>query len=244
MKRIICTITDFGYQKYTQKLIDTIRKSGWREEIVVFNTDDKDLYFNCRMIKIKPNVTTRWFDDGRWIKMELPNHFELGDKICFLDSDMIAFPWVDWEDIFDGDLSYAELKPDDDMDNESGRIRNVYGDINLDSRYLASPAMMTVTEEMREFYSGVGRLASFASNEQVGGTLLALNLALNARPSIKKRARLLPRAKIVYTVDVRGNQKNYMPFEKPWFFHYGGSDGKKYWHQEHELALDLGYLKK
>ena len=175
--------------------------------------------------------------------MELPNHFEIGEKICFLDGDMIAFPWVDWEEIFKGDLSYAELKPDDDMDDETGRIRKVYGNINLDSRYLASPAMMTVTKEIQDFYKGIGRLASFASNTMIGGTLLALNLAINASPAIKKKARLLPREKIVYTVDVRGDQKNYKPFYHPWFFHYGGRAGKEYWYREHELDQDLGYLK-
>jgi hypothetical protein len=33
-----------------------------------------------------------------------------------------------------------------------------------------------------------------------------------------------------------------MPFKEPWFFHYGGMDGKKYWEKEHVLGLDLGYL--
>jgi hypothetical protein len=239
---IICTITDKGYQKYTAKLIHSIRASGWDGPIVVFNTSDEPMYFNCEVRMIKPEWVSNIFPDGRWLKMELPNHFELGDKICFLDTDMYAFPWVDWDDIFEGDLAYAELKPDDDVTQEIKKLTSIYGPQDYSRRYLASPAMMKVTKEIRMFYNTVGKLASIISTEKQGGTLLALNIMMYADRRMREQARLLPREKIVYTVDVRGDQKNYMPFDKPWFFHYGGRDGKEYWHQEHELGRDLGYL--
>ena len=237
--KYVCTVSDKNYYKYTVVLINSIRASGYDGPIRVFSPDDLDL--NCEVIKFDHGFKSNVFPDPRWIKMKLPYLFDEGDVVCFLDADMIAHKWADWDYLLSGENIYAELRPEDDVTHEIQKLKQVLGDADYSRRYLASPACFTVNDEVKNFYK-MARAACFCADNLNAGTLLSLNIAMFSCDEFRRNTKLLPRERIVYTLDLNGHIDTYMPFDEPWFVHYGGSRGKTLWHKQHILHEDLGYV--
>lgn len=231
---IIVTIADRNYLKYASRLHASVRASGWRGEFCILTTED-DIYCNCTVKHIERICGGTTFDDDRWLQFEVLDHFEEGDRILYLDADMISLPDCDFDFMFDHDLLLSMLPIYEyDVTNELPDMTIEIGH-EVEFKYIMAPAVFTVGDRLAvELFEKA--IESIPISDRYGrGSLFALNIAAYNMRGFNPM--LFPNDKVVYSVDINLGNK----FEFPWFVHYGGGCGKQQWEEEYG-GKDLGYM--
>jgi len=231
---IICTIADKKYLKYASRLHSSVRACGWREEFVIMTTDD-DVYANCTVRKVRRDYESENLKDDRWLQFEFPKYFNKDDRILYLDADMMCLKGCDLDFMFDHELLVSTVPSVPyDVTGEIPILSKLLS-MTVEFKYIMSPCVVTVgSRESDELFRRC-RDAREMAESHGRGTLFAFNYACllwnEFHPS------LFPKSKVVYTTDITMKNK----FNQPWFVHYGGKVGKRYWESEYNGA-DLGYM--
>ena len=235
----IVTITSKNYLKYTYRLIYSLREIGYKGEIIVLTPDD-DIYCNCRIIKIEKIFTAeaKTLDDSRWLQFQLLDNdfFKDGDKIIYLDSDVIVHKGFDFERMFN-EYTFAVSITHFDID-EFPILRKILCNPGIDFKYIATPFVFEVNDKVRDFFN-VCKLCQEISNHYKRGTLLAFNLACYSYLK-HDEIQIIPEDKVVYAYDMQEGRV----FDDPMIIHYGGFKGKKIWEEEYYDNKPVSYILK
>lgn len=220
---IICTISSKNYLKYTHRLIYSIRDTGWDGKIVVLSCDD--IYCNCEVKKIKEHFKTDLIQDSRWVQFDLMDYFEDGDKIMYLDSDMLCLKKCDLNELFEYELLCSVVYHDKKVGAELPKLSEILKR-EIDFKYIQSPFVCEVNEKTRSFFD-LCKITSYVSEALKFGSLFAFNLA--AHRCVEFDPDIFPRNKVIYTVDMMSGKR----YRSPWFVHYGGKKGFELWLREY-----------
>ncbi len=213
MKRHIVSISSANYREYTAGLVSSVRAAGWNEDVIIFTPDDI-AFDNCTVKNVRQTITSKVFNDVRWIKSDLLNYFDDGDIVLYLDSDIVVNPGFDR--VFEYEFATAWTDRDNVGDIEKAEK---YLQRKLPAgRYFDAVIVAKINKETRRFWN-VWKLATFPSIKMGRGTVCAFNIAIDImQPDIKK----LPRCYHFFTLDGLNN----IP-KDVCIIHYAGHDGKR-----------------
>ena len=211
---------------YLHRFIYSARNAGYRGAIKVLTTDD-DIYCNNRVDKVEQGYTTEIFPDSRWIKLELDRHFREGDRVIFLDSDIVVTSKFPFNKLFKKDLFITTVPLTHDTSKAAPKIKEIM-EIDIKTKYLASPIGFLLNDKAREFFKLWRMMRPFARLYNLG-TMFALNIACHMRGM--KDFYIVPENRCGYTMDVVLNTPRRA--KKPYLFHYGGRLGKDIWMEEY-----------
>lgn len=215
MSQYIVTISSKNFLKYTGKFIESVRKAGWGKHIIVFTPDEITLEGGV-VIRIEQTISSELFNDARWLKVELLNQFKDGDKIVYMDSDILVKKGFD--KVFDYEFASGWTEYDNVGDIE--KIEEYRGYKGLKGRFSDGIIVLEVNRETRQFFD-IYKLACYPSIRMGRGTICAFNIAIQImKPDIQK----LPKKYHYYTLDGLDN----IP-KDVCIIHYGGVKGKEYW---------------
>jgi len=230
----IVTIADKNYLKFVNRLHSSLRDCGWRGDFTVVTTDD-DFYCNCNIVQVERKIKTKHFDDNRWLKFDLYRMFDEGDRILFLDADMVCFPACDFDFFFDHEFMLSALPVDEyDVTKQTRRTSEMLG-YEIDLTYILGPFVFTMGDPQVKNLLEKAKIFIGEAEKHSGGTMFALNYAINTMDDFYPLT--FPHSKIVYTVDVINGKF----FDSPWFSHFGGKRGREFWEREMN-GEDLGYM--
>ena len=230
--RVICTIANRKYAPYLHRFIYSVREAGWRGEIVVLTTD-VNLYCNATVRVVKQEFKTSVFRDNRWLKLELDRHFKKGDRVIFLDCDIVLFKGFPFEELFQHDLSLTTVAMNHDVTKEMPIVKSLLGG-EPKTKYLASPCAFKMCRKTEKFFDE-WRSFRETSKEYNKGTMFALNLACHSRDM--SDVYLLPEDRCAYTLTVVFKEI----VAEPVLFHYGGGKGKQIWFDEYRDGIVYNY---
>lgn len=229
---IICTISSKNYIHYTQRLCGSLRGCGWRGEIVVLSPDQ--VYCNERVEVVKFKLKTRvpTLMDPRWLQFELEKYFNRGDRVCYLDSDMLCLPKCDFNRLFSGNgIVMPTLGMELDTTKELPLLSKLVR-YPVTSKYIESPFTFTVGDDLASRIFNKARGLVTVANQYRRGTIFCFNLAIHKLKLKPDDFDLLPSNIVHYAID----NANGMHVDEVvnWFIHYGGRVGKQLWHKHFE----------
>lgn len=233
MNRVV-TIADKAYHKFAHRLHASVRDAGWRGNFTVVTTDD-DFYCNCDIVRVDREIRPNILNDNRWLQFELLDFFDEGDRILYLDADMIALEDCDFDFMFENDFLLSTVPVELlDVTNELPDMTAVLG-FEVEFKYIMSPAVFTVGDKRAHNLLRGAIQAIPYSEKYRRGSLFAFNISAYQTEGFDPT--IFPKEKVVYSVDINLGHK----FDYPWFVHYGGNIGRKQWDEEYG-GKDLGYL--
>lgn len=232
---IICTISSKNYIHYTQRLCGSLRGCGWRGEIVVLSPDPVYCNERVEVVKFKLKTTVPTLMDPRWLQFELGKYFTTGDRVCYLDSDMLCLPKCDFNRLFTGNkIVMPTLGRELDTTKELPLLSKLVK-YPVTSKYIESPFTFTVGDDLSEKIFSASRKAIPEANKQRRGTIFCFNLAIHRLKLRPEDFDLLPSHTVYYSMDKAISKQ--MDENVNWFIHYGGRVGKMLW-REH---FDQGF---
>lgn len=207
MVDILCTVANFEYMKYAERLIESARDTGFegRAEIIPA--------YNLRYLP-----ATRYSDD-RWMQFELDSHFKFNDRILYLDADCVIHKSFPWGTIFDHEFA-CSVMPDwaDEM-----KIINGISGYNFKEKFVGTPFAFRKTKGTNRFFQ-LCRALIFASAHYGRGTMVPFNVACHF---INQPSHIFPGDKTLYPVDI----DNGVPENGKWLTHFAGGRGKEIWEE-------------
>jgi hypothetical protein len=232
MRKVICTISSKNYIQYTQRLCGSLRGCGWRDEIVVLSPDRVYCNEQVKVVNLRLKSTVPTLMDPRWLQFELEQYFNPGDRVCYLDSDMLCMPKCDFKKLFSGDRIVMptlgwELDTTGELPLLSSLVKYA-----VTSKYIESPFAFTVGDETASRIFAKAREVIPIANKNRRGTIFCFNLAIHKLKLKPQDFVLLPDYTVYYAVDdAHGRQ---IDENVNWFIHYGGRVGKKLWRKHFE----------
>jgi hypothetical protein len=158
----------------------------------------------------------------------------MGDRVLFLDCDIVLFDGFPFDQLLQHDLALTEVPMHHDVTREMPLVNRILG-VHAHIKYLASPIVFKVDNSAHEFFD-LWRSMRPLSKKYGKGTMFALNLACYHRPSMDD-VYILPADRCAYTLTVRFNEK----IKNPVLFHYGGAQGKQIWMDEYKDGKTYNY---
>jgi hypothetical protein len=232
---IICTISSKNYIHYTQRLCGSLRGCGWRGEIVVLSPDP--VYCNERVEVVKFRMKSRIpsLMDPRWLQFELEKHFNPGDRVCYLDSDMLCLPKCDFDRLFAGSkMVMPTLGRELDTTKELPLLSKLVR-YPVTTKYIESPFTFTVGDAMAKRIFDKARDLIVVANQQRRGTIFCFNLAIHRLKLKPENFDLLPSNIVHYSIDNADGMN--IDTNVNWFIHYGGRIGKQLWKKHFEQGF-------
>jgi hypothetical protein len=151
--------------------------------------------------------------------------FKEGDKILYLDSDVVVNERFNIEEMFKKYTFATSIVYHDDVQEHqllNRTLNRVNGEKNeVKFKYIASPFVFEVNDRARRFFD-LCKIMQQISNQHRRGTLFAFNLACH---SCGFNIEIIPRELCAYTKDIK--DKTISPNHI--LIHYGGGDGKDLW---------------
>ena len=228
----IVTITDRSYIQYTHRFIYELHGIGYRGEIIVLTTD-ANIYCNAKVVKLDKMFESKVdsLNDSRWLQFDLlkPDLFKDGDKIIYLDSDVVVLPAFNYNEMFQKYTFATSILYHDDVQEYQllNKILNRENNISsVKAKYIASPFVFEINQKARKFFD-LCKIMQQISNQYRRGTLFAFNLACY---SCGFEIEIIPKELCVYTKDIKDKT---VP-KNPILIHYGGGDGKELWKADYQ----------
>ena len=232
----ILTIANSSYRNHAERLVYSLRQTGYRGEITVLTDEDNFHIAGCTMHHMCfRDYGGKNLNDARWLQVDLDLPFHIGDRVMYMDCDMVVLPRAPIAKLFKHDFGASIVDRVGGWEHMVPHIKRFLGGVWDGKVYIGVPFVFKVTPQAREFFRKQ-RIFGFLPASIGFGNMIAYNLACQRYRAPKT---IVPRDKIIYWFDIEADKpeqslriQNKLSRRK-WFIHYGGA--------KHKLVAELEY---
>jgi hypothetical protein len=226
----IATIGNSRYRDHVEMLVFSLRNTGYRGEICVL-TDDDDFYISgCTMHHMRfRDYGGKNLNDARWLQVDLDLPFRPGDRVMYLESDVVVLPGAPIDRLMQCDFGGSIVSHEGGWGHLVTHIVRFLGGVWDGNVYLGVPLVFKVCPKVREFFRKQ-RIFGFLPASIGFGNMIAYNLACHRYGPPET---IVPRNKVIYWFDIEADKpeqalkrQNRLKRYK-WFIHYGGQAHKR-----------------